>query len=204
VLFLEYCVTALIPNPFRIINVLKYWIEHHFTDFQKDPDLLTKLNVFITEFSKHSSLESSLSVLSEMQRKYLVKTEITSSAPDTQPRRRSLLSMPMLKKASTQISLLEVDVSELARQLTLIDYSYFSAIDGREFLELGWFKPEKEKFSPNIMRMNLWSEQASGWIVTEIVSQKVNKKNRVQLVEKAIQLGTVTFILSSFGQSADR
>jgi acetyl-CoA carboxylase alpha subunit len=84
-----------------------------------------------------------------------------------------------------------MDPQEIADQLTLLDFTYFSAIEPREFLEMVWKRPEKEKTSLDMTRMLQWSKHVSDWLITEIVSQKDNVKYRVQAIEKIITIGTV-------------
>ncbi|KAJ3148781.1 hypothetical protein HDU86_007336 [Geranomyces michiganensis] len=50
------------PVLLRIINLLKFWIEHHWGDFADDPELKASLAAFISEFFKDGKMGSGLRI----------------------------------------------------------------------------------------------------------------------------------------------
>ena len=81
--------------------------------------------------------------------------------------------------------LLELNPEELAQQLTLMDFEFFSALDTREFLELNWMKSDKEERAPTIVKLTRWTNHVAFWIVREILSFS-NLKQRSQALEACI------------------
>ena len=180
------------PEALRIINTLKYWIENYFTDFEQDRLVLERLNSFLEDYTKDKSWESLVNILTGLvQRKLLnAKTPIETSTQISIPK-------PIKNNINIQ-SIIDIDPKELARQLTLLEFSLFSSIQSREFLDLGWMKDDKESRSPNIVKFTNWSNHVVGWLMTEILRHPDNIKRRVKSMESIIQLGHYLDKLNNF------
>jgi hypothetical protein len=118
--------------------------------------------------------------------------------------RASIVSTMTTKATAEPLKFMDLDPLETARQLTLIEHELFFNIkvfwciynlQPREFLDCAWMKDTKETFAPNIMKMVRWSNHVVAWLVTEVVSNKENLKQRVLVMEKIIQLAMVIKIL---------
>lgn len=74
------------------------------------------------------------------------------------------------------MSLLDIDPVEMAKQLTLMEHELFFSIQPWEFLNQGWLKRDKERRSPNLLKMIRFSNKVSSWVVSEIVQEEQLKK----------------------------
>lgn len=57
----------------------------------------------------------------------------------------------------------DLEPIEIARQMTLVEYELFTAINPTEFLDQAWMKDDKEKRAPNICNMTKWSNHVGFW-----------------------------------------
>ncbi|KAJ3092462.1 hypothetical protein HK102_007086 [Quaeritorhiza haematococci] len=218
----------------RIINILKYWVDNYWSDFEDDPALMQQLTSF-AESTGDEKLNNvmKIAVSRKMNKeppwtlgrdtrqppkpilpKALTKRYSsdasanrgsnntlsddkgsTSSGTSSRDRPTSVsqwsfgkLRLPDSVNEETRFKLSEVDPLEVARQLTLIEFELFGAIKPREFLDLGWMKPDKEIRAPNIMRMTRWSNHVVKWLISEIVLIKESTKMRAAVFEKIIMI----------------
>lgn len=97
-----------------------------------------------------------------------------------------------------QIKFLDIDATEFARQITLIEFELFRTLRSREFLNLSWMKDEKDVLAPNIMRIMRWTNHVISWLISEIVLVKDSIKLRVATLEKVLAIGAALDKLNNF------
>jgi len=92
---------------------------------------------------------------------------------------------------STPLSLLDIDPTEIARQLTLIEFGLYRSIMPQECLGQAWTKTAtRHEKAPNIMAMIARFNQVSRWIATEIVKE-TNIRRRGDLLNHVINIAAV-------------
>jgi hypothetical protein len=119
------------------------------------------------------------------------ETSVVPTSPPSAP--KPILPRSLIKKTpGHKLTLLEIDPQEMARQITILDFLLFSAIQPREFLGLGWLKGDKDLRSPNIVKMTTWSNHIVSWLTTEILAHR-DIKSRVKIMDHIVAIAMVCF-----------
>ena len=113
------------------------------------------------------------------------------SAPLESTKLDLLKRVVSLKKKKNDV-LLDSSPEEIAKQLTLLDFKFFSSINLREFLELNWMKKDKKYSSLGMTQFIQWSNHVSYWVSSEILTRKTLKE-RVEVMEFMIYLSLVIY-----------
>jgi hypothetical protein len=80
---------------------------------------------------------------------------------------------------------------ELARQLTLIEYRLFAAINPSECVSQHWMSKKKEQLAPNILKMISRFNEVSNWVASEIV-KCVELSQRTKILRFVIEMCEVS------------
>eukprot|EP01133_Synstelium_polycarpum_P017494 gene17494-20872_t len=158
----------------RVANVLKMWLDKHFHDFQEDAALVGKLDLFINE-----QIIVDLEGIGRNLKKLLYNER---NAP-----------IPVFNEAppasivpkSRDPAFLDLDTTEVARQLTLIESDLYRRIESKECLGQAWNKNDKEDRAANIVAFIRRFNAVSIWVATEVVRAE-KLKDRVTVVKRFI------------------
>jgi len=163
----------------RICNFLKRWVEYYFEDF--DADLIAAFQGFIDTCQGDvlvqllkKTLEKKLGGPIQGQRQFVFDT---LPPPPVLPRTPSMLTF----------SSEDWEPIEIARQLTIIEHDMYREIAPKELLSLSWQHNDKDKKSPNLLRMIHRFNEVSNWAQWQIVSEP-NVKKRAAVIRKLIKV----------------
>jgi son of sevenless-like protein len=134
---------------FRVLNVLKTWIEQHLDmDNEEDVKALDELKRFCNAELAETLPKASDRLLRIIHKKRarIENTLLQSACPS-----------PILPKTMDRIRFLELDPLELARQLTLMHARAFKKIKAEEFLFKMWVTPKARH--RNIRNVNRLTDQ---------------------------------------------
>ncbi|KAF0978957.1 hypothetical protein FDP41_002027 [Naegleria fowleri] len=175
----------------RVVCLLKHFVSLAFSDFQFDKKFHEMLYSFVAPLSGFIQFEAANGEAIQEQVCDLVEriTLVISGAHEDQYIQPNP-PKPLIKKIPNdprKINMVDIDPVEIARQLTLFEFSSFEKITAKELLGASWMKETKEWTAPNITQVIWRSNQMTDWVGTYICSIK-NLKERRKALKHLIQV----------------
>lgn len=188
------------PVQFRVLNVLRHWIDHHFYDFERDSQLLMQLIHFLDDKIKYKTMKKWIeSIKKIVERKQQQLNDVTNLMFNSSPPQIEW----WLTREQDKFDWLTLHPIELARQLTLLEFDLYKAVKPSELVgtsngeSLVWTKKDKQKSSPNLMKMIHFSSKFVFSLERSIIECD-NLEERIAVVQRIIEVLCVLFELNNF------
>lgn len=179
-----------IANPIRarVVNVIRKWVEESSFDFSE------KLWHVLRNFAQNK-VERHNPQLGKSLRKIIDRAQQGKS----QMRAPVVHHDPKVPRnvCSPALSYLDIDIDELACQLSLLDFADYQAIRPVELLNLGWSKPRLRHRSPHVNSMANRFNAVSLWC-TERIMEEPRTKDRAKIITRLIRLAKALRKLNNF------
>ncbi|XP_043371579.1 son of sevenless homolog 2 isoform X5 [Dermochelys coriacea] len=184
------------PVQLRILNVFRHWVEHHFYDFERDLELLNRLETFISSVRGKSMKKWVESIAKIIKRKKQCQANGISHniTFESQP---PPIEWHICHLGQFEMDLMTLHPIEIARQLTLLESDLYRAVQPSELVGSVWTKEDKEINSPNLLKMIRHTTNLTLWFEKCIVETE-NFEERVAVLSRIIEILQVFQELNNF------
>lgn len=177
---------------FRVVNILKSWFDQFWMEEfnEESKQLIRDVYTFAKDTVKTTDTPGSAPLMAVLDQRLSGKEAgarrlIQTLNQNTPP--------SILPKNMKKLKFLDIDVTEFARQLTIIESRLYAKIKATECLNKTWQKkiPEGDPdLAPNVKALILHSNQMTNWVAEMILAQ-VDIKKRVVVIKHFVSVADV-------------
>jgi son of sevenless len=182
------------PIRFRVVNILKTWFENYWMESNDETNmnLLRQVHAFTKDSIATTKTPGSPQLLSAIEQRLRGQDTTVKKLVPTQ---NMPTPVPILPKNMKKLKFLDIDATEFARQLTVIESKLYGKIRATECLNKTWQKkvgPEDPEPAANVKALILHSNQLTNWVAEMILTQSDVKK-RVVVIKHFVNVADVRF-----------
>ncbi|KAF2649281.1 ras GEF [Lophiostoma macrostomum CBS 122681] len=187
------------PIRFRVVNILKSWFDNYWMEGNDEDARILIQRVY--NFAKDHVATTSTPGAAPL----MTSVEQRSRGPDM-PTKRMVLTLnastpqPILPKHMKKLKFLDIDPTEFARQLTIIESRLYGKIRPTECLNKTWQKkltPGEPDPAANVKALILHSNQLTNWVAQMILTQQ-DVKRRVIVIKHFVNVADKCRLLNNF------
>lgn len=181
------------PIRFRVVNILKSWFDNYWMEGNDEDARILIQRVY--NFAKDHVATTSTPGAAPL----MTSVEQRSRGPDM-PTKRLVLTLntqtpqPIVPKNMKKLKFLDIDPTEFARQLTIIESRLYGKIRPTECLNKTWQKklaPGEPDPAANVKALILHSNQLTNWVAQMILTQ-TDVKRRVVVIKHFVNVADVS------------
>ncbi|KAK9442797.1 Ras guanine nucleotide exchange factor [Metarhizium brunneum] len=195
---------------FRVVNILKSWFDSFWMEEQNDESrqLIRDVYTFARDTVKSTETPGSGPLMAVLDQRLSGKEAGARRMIQTL---NQSTPTPIVPKNMKKLKFLDIDVTEFARQLTIIESRLYGKIKAAECLNKTWQKKVAEgepDLAPNVKALILHSNQMTNWVAEMILAQ-MDVKKRVVVIKHFVAVAdkcrslnnfsTLTSIISALG-----
>lgn len=177
---------------FRVVNILKSWFDSFWMEEYNDEskDLIRDVYTFARDTVKSTETPGSGPLMAVLDQRLSGKDAGARKMIQTL---NQSTPTPIMPKNLKKMKFLDIDVTEFARQLTVIESRLYGKIKATECLNKTWQKKVAEGEpdpAPNVKALILHSNQMTNWVAEMILAQ-VDVKKRVVVIKHFVSVADV-------------
>ena len=182
---------------FRVVNILKSWFDVYWMENNDDAsnELLRRVYSFAKDFIATSNTPGSGPLMTSVERR-IKGYDPTKGLVPTQ---NNSMPTPIMPKNMKKLKFLDIDPTEFARQLTIIESRLYGKIKPTECLNKTWQRklgPQDPEPAANVKALILHSNQLTNWVAEMILNQSDVKK-RVVVIKHFVSVADVSTSLGA-------
>ena len=179
------------PIRLRVVNILKTWFDTYWMEGQDEisKSLIRKVFAFAKDSVATTNTAGAQPLMAVLEQRMLGQ-ETTA--------KRLVLTLntttpaPIMPKNMKKLKFLDIDVTEFARQLTIIESRLYGKIKPTECLNKTWQRKLDDGSEPavNVKALILHSNQLTNWVAELILTQNYVKR-RVAVIKHFVSVADV-------------
>lgn len=186
------------PIRFRVVNILKSWFDSYWMESNDDAsnELLRRVYSFAKDAIATSNTPGSGPLMTSVERR-IKGHDATKGLVPTQ---NSSMPTPIMPKNMKKLKFLDIDPTEFARQLTIIESRLYGKIKPTECLNKTWQRklgPDDAEPAVNVKALILHSNQLTNWVAEMILNQSDVKK-RVVVIKHFVSVADKCRAMNNF------
>ncbi len=181
------------PIRFRVVNILKSWFDNYWMENNDAAgnQLLSRVYSFAKDSIATTGTPGSGPLMTVVEQRL--------RGQDTSAKRLVLTlntstPIPIMPKNMKKLKFLDIDATEFARQLTIIESRLYGKIKPAECLNKTWQRkvsPDDPEPAANVKALILHSNQLTNWVAEMILTQSDVKK-RVVVIKHFVSVADVS------------
>jgi len=184
---------------FRVVKILKSWFDNFWMEDYNDESkkLIRDVYDFARDTVKSTETPGSAPLMQVLDQRLSGKEVGVKRMIQTLNQNTPAAIMP---KSMKKLKFLDIDVTEFARQLTIIESKLYGKIKPTECLNKTWQKKVGEgepEPAPNVKALILHSNQMTNWVAEMILAQ-ADVRKRVVVIKHFISVADVRTFSPSF------
>lgn len=178
---------------FRVVNILKSWFDSFWMEEynEESKQLIRDVYSFARDTVKSTETPGSAPLMAVLDQRLSGKEAGARRMIQTLNQNTPT---PIMPKNMKKLKFLDIDVTEFARQLTIIESRLYGKIKPTECLNKTWQKkvPEGEPdLAPNVKALILHSNQMTNWVAEMILAQ-MDARKRVVVIKHFVAVADVS------------